>query len=112
MSLVTAGNVCKKANPNWVQVMEQSEHDIVSVLWADAHAGAGHWAELDTDDLGEHLVLSVGLLVTDDNGGKPHHVTLAQSKSPDGFYDHVLYIPNGMVRELKVLQEQTKGLTI
>ena len=95
-----------------VLIMEPNEYDIVSVLWADAHAGAGHWAELETEDMGEHLVLSVGLLVTEDNGGKPHHVTLAQSKSPDGFFDHVLYIPSGMVRKLSVLEEQTKGLTI
>lgn len=92
--------------------MDTNEHDIVAVLWADAHAGAGHWAELDTEDLGEHLVLSVGLLVNEDHGGKPNHITLAQSKTPDEFYDHVLYIPTGMVREMKTLQDWTKGLTI
>lgn len=74
------------------------EHKCVYVVWADAHAGAGHWAELETEDMGEHLVTTVGLLVTEEQGGKPVHITVAQSKSPDGFYDHVIYIPTGMVR--------------
>lgn len=92
--------------------MEQNEHELVLVVWADAHAGAGHWAELDTEDLDEHLVHSVGMLVSEADGGKPKHITLAQSKSPDGFFDHVIYIPKEMMREMRFLKPWTKGLTI
>ena len=108
----TAGCVNPKVNQNWVMVMDENEHEFVLVIWADAHAGSGHWAELDTEDLDEHLVQSVGMLVTDQDGGKPKHITLAQSKSPDGFYDHVIHIPNQMMREIKFLKPWTKGLTI
>jgi hypothetical protein len=92
--------------------MEQNEHELVLVIWADAHAGQGHWAELEEEDSGEHLVHSVGMLVPEEDGGKPKHLTLAQSKSPDGFYDHVIYIPSQMMREMKFLKPWTKGLTI
>jgi hypothetical protein len=84
----------------------------VLVKWADAHAGSGHWDELDTDDMDEHIVVTVGVLVTQDEGGKPKHLTVAQSKSPDGFYDHVIYIPQGMVRTVTFLQPFTTEISV
>lgn len=81
----------------------KNNHNYICVVWADAHAGAGHWAELEEHDMGEHLVTTVGMNITPKEGGKPEHITVAQSLSPDGFYDHVIYIPTGMVRTLCTL---------
>lgn len=81
----------------------------VLVKWADAHAGPGHWSELD-DDTDEHIVVTVGIQISEDDGGKPGHLTIAQSKSPDDFVDHVIYIPTGMVRTIEFLQPFTKPL--
>lgn len=84
-----------------------SEIEPVLVEWADAHAGPGHWAELDEEDTGEHIVRTTGFLISEDSGGKKLHVTIAQSQTPDGFYDHVIYIPSGMIRRLVYLKEGT-----
>ena len=73
--------------------------EIILVEWADAHAGPGHWSDLD-EDTGEHIVRTTGFLITEEMGGKKLHLTIAQSQTPDGFYDHVIYIPSGMVRNL------------
>lgn len=73
--------------------------EIILVEWADAHAGPGHWSDLD-EDTGEHIVRTAGFLITEEMGGKKLHLTVAQSQTPDGFYDHVIYIPSGMVRNL------------
>ena len=84
-----------------------TDFHLVFVVWADAHAGAGHWAELD-EDSDEHLVKTCGFLISPEEGGKVNHVTIAQSHSPDGFYDHVIYIPTGMVRNLEYLTRPTE----
>jgi hypothetical protein len=34
-------------------------------------------------------------------------MTIAQSKSPDDFFDHVIHIPQGMVRTVTFLQPFT-----
>lgn len=73
---------------------------IAEVLWADAHAGEGHWADLEDTDSGEHIVRTCGFIISPEDGGKKLHTTIAQSFTPDGFYDHVIYIPSGMVREI------------
>jgi len=80
--------------------------DIVLVEWADAHAGPGHWSDLD-EDTGEHIVRTAGFLVTEEMGGKKLHITIAQSHTPDGFFDHVIYIPSGMVRLITILNPGT-----
>jgi hypothetical protein len=80
------------------------EHQLVMVKWADAHAGPGHWDTLDPEDTEEHIVVTVGLMVTQAEGGKPKHLTIAQSKTPDDFYDHIIHIPQGMVRSICFLQ--------
>jgi len=38
------------------------------------------------------------------DGGKPDHVTLYQSRNEDSI-DHVLHIPVGMVKSIKVLMD-------
>ena len=81
--------------------------DTVEVVWADAHAGSGHWDELEDPDTGEHLVRTCGYLVDESNGGKKLHITIAQSSTPDGFYDHVIYIPTGMIRTMTILRAYT-----
>ncbi len=89
---------------------DQDDHQFVLIVWADAHAGEGHWDTLDPEDKEEHLVQTVGMLISENDGGKPNHSTIAQSKSPDGFYDHVIHIPRGMVRSVVFLQRFTKPL--
>ena len=89
--------------------MTESTHtttEVVLVEWADAHAGPGHWGDLD-EDTGEHIVRTAGFLITEEMGGKKLHVTIAQSHTPDGFYDHVIYIPSGMVRSIVILSGDT-----
>lgn len=78
--------------------------EVVLVKWADAHSAPAEW--LDPEDLersGELFVYSVGHLLTVGRGGKEGHVTIAQSCTSEGMVDHVIYIPNEMVRKVKVL---------
>lgn len=84
---------------------QQTRFPLVMVVWADAHSGPEHWEELEQDD-GEYLNLTVGILVDVDHGGKKDHVTIAQSQTPDDLFDHVIYIPSAMVRELKILSRE------
>jgi hypothetical protein len=88
----------------------ENDHQFVLIVWADAHAGEGHWDTLDPDDKDEHLVRTVGMLVSEQDGGKPNHLTIAQSKSPDGFYDHVIHIPVAMRRSVTFLTPFTKPI--
>ena len=79
--------------------------ELVRILWADAHAGNQEWSPLEElDDHDEYLVESVGFLLPETAGGKKGHVSLAQSITPDGHVDHVLYVPAGMVRHMETLQ--------
>jgi hypothetical protein len=94
--------------------MEQNETTIemVCVRWADAHAGEGHWSLLEDEDSGEHIVETVGLLIPPTEGGKKEHLTIAQSVSPDGFVDHVIFIPVSMSRSVTFLTPRTNPLTM
>lgn len=91
---------------------EAGDYPQVVVVWADAHAGPGHWAELDTEDKDEYLVRSCGFLLSTEQGGKPEHITLAQSYTPDLDFDHVLYIPKGMVRHIQFMEAFTAKLSV
>lgn len=91
---------------------EGFRYSTVVVKWADAHSGPGHWAELDDDDKDEYLVQSIGFFIDTTQGGKPGHVTVAQSFTPDGDFDHVLYIPTAMVRTMQHLQPFTRHLSV
>ena len=80
-----------------------SKFPVVLIVWADAHGGEGGWQSLeDLEDDGETLVQSVGFLVPAGEGGKVGHLTLWQSfEGGEGF--HPFYIPVGMVRETRLL---------
>ena len=82
------------------------------VVWADAHAGPHEWTPLEevAEEAEEYLVRSVGFHVPVGDGGKPEHVTLIQSITPDDEVDHSLHIPIGMVRGISVLC-QTSDVT-
>jgi len=81
--------------------------ELVTVEWWDAHADpSGGWHRAaDTDQRG-YLVTSIGWLLPPDEGGKPDHVTVAQSlggmegDEPDDF-DHVLHVYAPMVRNVR-----------
>ena len=77
---------------------------VVLVTWHDAHSGAESWIAIKELDLEPAEVESVGFLLTEDDGGKPDHITLFQSRIGDSI-DHVLHIPVGMVQKIKVLME-------
>jgi hypothetical protein len=107
------GSIAGSANRKVNRIMDettQPDPQYVVVKWADAHQGPGHWCTLDEDDKDEHIVATCGLLIPEDDGGKPKHLTIAQSQSPDGFVDHVIYIPQGMVRSMQFLKPFTGEL--
>jgi len=86
--------------------------EMVCVTWADAHSDSSGWTEAkELTDADEYLVHSVGWLLTETAGGKPKHITLCQSYTPDEDVDHVLYIPNGMVRHVTVLTSTDMALS-
>ena len=76
----------------------------VLVTWHDAHSGAESWINIKDLDTEPAEVQSVGFLLATSDGGKPDHVTLYQSRNEDSL-DHVLHIPVGMVRTMKVLMD-------
>jgi hypothetical protein len=77
---------------------------VVLVTWHDAHSGAESWIDIKDLDSEPAEVQSVGYLLNEANGGKPHHITLFQSRIGDSI-DHVLHIPVGMVQKMKVLMD-------
>ena len=78
------------------------------VVWHDAHADpSGGWVMPGDIDQRPYEVTSVGWLLPADGGGKPGHVTLAQSHGqiagdPPEAWDHVLHVPCGMVVRMVV----------
>ena len=90
-----------------------SQNDISLITWIDAHAGnEGGWYGLDPDDKSEYINQTVGFVVHESDGGKPNHMTIAQSISQEGLYDHVIHIPAIMVRTVTFHKPYTKGLTV
>lgn len=77
---------------------------VVLVTWHDAHSGAESWINIKDLDIEPAEVQSVGFLLATSDGGKPDHVTLYQSRNEDSV-DHVLHIPVGMVKHIKVLMD-------
>lgn len=78
---------------------------IVLLTWADAHANEdGGWVQLsDIEDKGDYIVTSVGILLEAGEGGQSGHVSIAQTIAPDDFADHIINVPNGMVKTMTVL---------
>jgi len=77
---------------------------VVLVTWHDAHSGAESWINIKDLDTDPAEVQSVGFLLATTDGGKPDHITLYQSRNEDSV-DHVLHIPVGMVKHIKVLMD-------
>jgi len=77
---------------------------VVLVVWHDAHSGSESWINIKDLDSEPAEVKSVGFLLAMSDGGKPNHVTLYQSRNEDSL-DHVLHIPVGMVKSIKLLME-------
>ena len=77
---------------------------VVLVTWHDAHSGAESWINIKDLDTEPAEVQSVGFLLATSDGGKPDHITLYQSRNEDSV-DHVLHIPIGMVKHIKVLMD-------
>jgi len=77
---------------------------VVLVTWHDAHSGAESWINIKDLDTEPAEVQSVGFLLATSDGGKPDHVTLYQSRNEDSV-DHVLHIPVGMVKHIKILMD-------
>ena len=76
------------------------------ITWHDAHADAWQWTEISevgTD--GPYVVLSAGWLLEDDNGGKPGHVSIAQSFTCDEHVDSVIHIPQAMVVGIRTFDD-------
>jgi len=79
---------------------------VVLVVWHDAHSVADTWIEVADIDVEPAVVESVGFLLAD---AKPKHIVLAQSLTGDEC-DHILAIPVGMVKAIKVLSPYTNNL--
>jgi len=88
-----------------------SDHQPVLVIWRDAHSiGEADWADLESAiDKDPYLMRSVGFLLNESRG-KPGHVTLYQSITPDGDVDGILCIPNEMVETLGFLGVLAKAV--
>lgn len=88
--------------------MTQTNKTIVLVQWADTHMSDSGWLDLDKyEDDGEMLVDTVGFLIpVGEPGSKDQHVTVWQTLCK-GEGIHAIHIPVGMVRELKILQENS-----
>lgn len=80
---------------------------IAIVVWHDAHAMVDsswlHLSELDNTE--PYTVVSVGIILEAGKGGKPGHVSIAQSLTQDEFIDHVTHIPEAMVQSRLDLYE-------
>lgn len=104
----TAQSAVRKENP----LMDKTE-EIIMVQWIDAHAGdEGGWHGLDPDDKDDYINRTVGFLIPTAEGGKPNHVTIGQSISQEGLFDHVIHIPLIMVKSMTFYQPWTKDLTV
>ena len=77
------------------------------VTWTDAHAATETWTPLSDIDQDPCMVLSCGFLLAVEQGGKPDHVTIYQSKTESDDVDGVLCIPVAMVKTLKVFPINT-----
>lgn len=83
----------------------RNSDQLVAITWADAHSlETFDWKSLDSLDLndGDYLIVSVGWMLPDEVS-KKNHVVLYQSRTPDGDLDHILVIPQAMVRVIEKL---------
>ena len=76
---------------------------MVLVTWADAHSGVATWTPIDSLDKDEMLVFTCGFLLATVDGGKPDHITIYQSRTPNNDVDHVLHVPVAMVQTIQTI---------
>ncbi len=86
----------------------------VLVTWIDAHAyEGGSWVyPHDIEDTGDYVVKTIGWLLPAGEGGFSNHASVAQSWGADDAIDHIINIPNGMVRSIQFLEPFSKEITI
>ncbi len=72
----------------------------VIVEWLDAHQGEGYWHTLSDNEMEPHVIRTCGWLISEADGGKPGHVTVAQNVDPNEMVDHVIFIPIKMVERI------------
>ncbi len=78
------------------------KHKLIQVTWHDAHSVSESWTTFDDLDKEPCVVTSVGYLIA---GVKANHVVIAQSIIVDDSHlDHVLAIPNGMIKRIDTLK--------
>lgn len=83
----------------------------VVVAWHDAHAGHETWLSIDDahKDTEPYVVHSCGFLLTESTGGKPNHLSIAQSWSEDDALDSILHIPVAMVQTVTYLKGKRRA---
>lgn len=92
---------------------EKIDFQTVVVVWADAHSDGTGWTPRGEMDLeGELLVETCGYLLPHGEGGKDGHITIAQSVTPHDDIDHIIHIPQAMVRTVTFLKPFTNDLPI
>jgi len=77
-----------------------TDHAFVCVSWLDAHSGTDQWTQMTNLDQDGCLVKTAGFLLPE---GKPHHVTIYQSRTPNDDIDHVLHIPTDMIQTIQTI---------
>lgn len=84
---------------------DESRRPMVLVEWADAYADENTWRFIeDIEDEGDYTVTTIGWLLEVGDGGQTGHVSVAQSIGiRDDAVDHIINIPQGMVRKLLTL---------
>jgi hypothetical protein len=82
-------------------------HPVVMVTWMDAHAATSTWTPIDDIDQDPCIVTSCGFMLSVEQGGKPDHVTIYQSKTDSDDVDGVLCVPVAMVKTVKVFPKNT-----
>ena len=82
-------------------------HPLVIVTWMDAHAATETWTPIDEVNQDPCMVVSCGFLLAAEEGGKPDHITIYQSKTDSDDVDGVLCIPVAMVKTMKVFPKDS-----
>jgi len=88
---------------NWTTPMNEPL-TYIYVTWRDAHSGTTTWTQPTEIDPEPCIVRTSGFLLAESEGGKPEHITVFQSITPDGDIDHVLHIPVKMIVDFKCVQ--------
>lgn len=77
-------------------------HTVVAVEWRDAYSYTEEWATVEEIDKEPVIVQSIGFLLADAKDG---YVVIAQSDDGQGQLDGFLFIPCGMVLNLRVVSD-------